>query len=94
MEKELFEVSNNVPDKHNLQFFPTVNDLQNHIHQAAKDVESGMLPITTNTVSLYLYHKQWYIIHGRQCFIFYFQLQALLMGYTDRDLCTHWDHLL
>ena len=36
MEKELFPDC--APEKHNLQYFPTVNDLQNHIHQAIKDI--------------------------------------------------------
>ena len=35
-------------EKHNLTFYPTVNDLQNHIHQAIKDIAEGTL---TSTVS-------------------------------------------
>ena len=34
VEKESFESSDSAPEKHNLSYFPTVNDLQNHIHQS------------------------------------------------------------
>jgi hypothetical protein len=49
VEKDLFPEY--TPEKHNLQYYPTVNDLQNHIHQAIKDIEAGVLPITAQTVS-------------------------------------------
>ena len=51
MEKELFNSADSIPEKHNLSYFPTVNDLQNHIHQALKDIERGVLPVTAPTVS-------------------------------------------
>ena len=35
-----------MPERHDLTMFPTVNDLKNHIHQALKDIESGVLPVT------------------------------------------------
>ncbi|XP_074656196.1 calcium-responsive transcription factor-like isoform X2 [Tubulanus polymorphus] len=44
-----------IPERHDLTLFPTVNDLQNHIHQALKDMEAGILPMsvpTTNIVTL------------------------------------------
>lgn len=50
VEKELFGGTESVPEKHNLSYFPTVNDLQNHIHQAQKDIEKGVLPVTGATV--------------------------------------------
>lgn len=37
--------------RHDLSLFPTVTDLKNHIHQAVKDIESGILPLTAPTVS-------------------------------------------
>ena len=52
MEKELFESADNVPDRHNLTYFPTVHDLQNHIHQAMEDIGTGVLPMAADdTVS-------------------------------------------
>ena len=51
VEKELFDNAEQVPQKHNLTFYPTVNDLQNHIHRAIKDIEAGTLPVTAHTVS-------------------------------------------
>ncbi len=51
MERELFENAEAVPEKHNLTYYPTVNDLQNHIHQAIRDIETGALPVSTQTVS-------------------------------------------
>ena len=45
VEKDLFTEPDNVPDRHNLTYFPTVHDLQNHIHQAMADVSAGVLPM-------------------------------------------------
>ena len=50
MEKELFASIDQLPEKHNLSFYPTVNDLQNHIHQAVEDIENGMLPVSAHMV--------------------------------------------
>ena len=51
VERELFD-PDGLPEKHDLTYFPTVNDLQNHIHQAIKDIHSGILPVTEPTVSV------------------------------------------
>ena len=56
VEKELFDSSDAVPEKHNLSYFPTVNDLQNHIHQALKDIEKGVLPVTAPHCKYYTKH--------------------------------------
>ena len=56
VEKELFDGGETAPEKHNLSYFPTVNDLQNHIHQALKDIERGVLPVNAPTVS-YILHS-------------------------------------
>lgn len=45
VETEMFESVRNVPDRHNLCYFPTVHDIQNHIFQAMKEVNSGTLPL-------------------------------------------------
>lgn len=44
VEKDLFlSADESVPARHNKLFFPTVTDLQNHIHQALLALESGTL---------------------------------------------------
>lgn len=57
MEKELFDGQDDLPPKHDLSYYPTVNDLQNHIHHAIKDIESGRLPLTASTVRVMLKHR-------------------------------------
>ncbi|XP_013420859.1 calcium-responsive transcription factor [Lingula anatina] len=44
VERDLFTSPDQIPEKHNLTYFPTVHDLQNHFHQALKDIETGVLP--------------------------------------------------
>lgn len=44
-----------VPERHDLTLFPTVNDLKNQIHQALVDVENGTLAVTTPQVGLQVY---------------------------------------
>ncbi|XP_061167504.1 calcium-responsive transcription factor-like [Saccostrea echinata] len=41
-----------VPERHDLTLFPTVNDLKNQIHQAMVDVENGTLAVTTPQVNV------------------------------------------
>ncbi|XP_059198267.1 calcium-responsive transcription factor isoform X2 [Centropristis striata] len=36
VEKELFKCDDGLPERHNLRFFPTVNDIKNHIHESQK----------------------------------------------------------
>ncbi|XP_059157501.1 calcium-responsive transcription factor-like isoform X2 [Physella acuta] len=50
--RELFLGSGVVPERHDLTMFPTVNDLKNHIHQALKDIESGVLALSAPVVNL------------------------------------------
>ena len=40
MERELFK-PDEVPERHNLSFFPTVNDIKNHIHEVQKSLRNG-----------------------------------------------------
>ncbi|XP_041352551.1 calcium-responsive transcription factor-like [Gigantopelta aegis] len=42
----------NIPERHDLTLFPTINDLKNHIHQALRDIENGTLPLTASTVNV------------------------------------------
>ena len=44
VEKDLFiGVDKPIPARHNKSYFPTITDLQNHIHQAMLALESGTL---------------------------------------------------
>lgn len=55
VEKELsFEIGH-LPEKHDLSYYPTVHDLQNHIHKALQDIKDGTLPFTSNAVSVLHY---------------------------------------
>ncbi|XP_071417795.1 calcium-responsive transcription factor isoform X3 [Pithys albifrons albifrons] len=40
VERELF-TPDEVPERHNLSFFPTVNDIKNHIHEVQKSLRNG-----------------------------------------------------
>ncbi|KAM7316310.1 hypothetical protein ACRRTK_024990 [Alexandromys fortis] len=40
VERELFK-PDEVPERHNLSFFPTVNDIKNHIHEVRKSLRTG-----------------------------------------------------
>ncbi|XP_054827739.1 calcium-responsive transcription factor [Eublepharis macularius] len=40
VEQELFK-PDQVPQRHNLSFFPTVNDIKNHIHEVQKTLKNG-----------------------------------------------------
>ncbi|KAM6178029.1 calcium-responsive transcription factor [Rhynchocyon petersi] len=40
VERELFR-PDEVPERHNLSFFPTVNDIKNHIHEVQKSLRNG-----------------------------------------------------
>lgn len=39
-----------VPEKHNLSFFPTVNDIKNHIHEVQKTLRSGKSVYNADTI--------------------------------------------
>lgn len=40
VERELFK-PDEIPERHNLSFFPTVNDIKNHIHEVQKSLGNG-----------------------------------------------------
>ncbi|XP_031223522.1 calcium-responsive transcription factor isoform X3 [Mastomys coucha] len=40
VERELFK-PDEVPERHNLSYFPTVNDIKNHIHEVQKSLRTG-----------------------------------------------------
>ncbi|XP_061463930.1 calcium-responsive transcription factor isoform X2 [Rhineura floridana] len=55
VERELFK-HDEVPEKHNLSFFPTVNDLKNHIHEVQKTLTNGKIVYNSETIPAML---QW-----------------------------------
>ena len=58
VEKDLFLSGDEpIPARHNKSFFPTITDLQNHIHQAILALDSGTLE-SLPPVSLLLFHHQ------------------------------------
>ncbi|XP_053136801.1 calcium-responsive transcription factor isoform X2 [Hemicordylus capensis] len=55
VERELFK-PDEVPERHNLSFFPTVNDIKNHIHEVQKTLRNGKMVYNTETIPAML---QW-----------------------------------
>lgn len=49
VERELFK-PDEIPERHNLSYFPTVNDLKNHIHEAQKSLGNGELVYEQETI--------------------------------------------
>ncbi|XP_073407627.1 calcium-responsive transcription factor [Dendrobates tinctorius] len=49
VERELFK-PDEIPERHNLSYFPTVNDLKNHIHEAQKALGNGELICDQETI--------------------------------------------
>ncbi|KAF4109441.1 hypothetical protein G5714_010514 [Onychostoma macrolepis] len=47
VEREMFK-SEEVPERHNLCYFPTVNDIKNHIHEAQKALQMTAGPLATS----------------------------------------------
>ncbi|XP_027252806.1 calcium-responsive transcription factor isoform X2 [Cricetulus griseus] len=49
VERELFK-PDEVPERHNLSFFPTVNDIKNHIHEVQKSLRTGEEAYNSETI--------------------------------------------
>ncbi|XP_030913663.1 calcium-responsive transcription factor isoform X2 [Geospiza fortis] len=49
VERELF-TPDEVPERHNLSFFPTVNDIKNHIHEVQKSLRSGEMVYNSESI--------------------------------------------
>ncbi|XP_063256369.1 calcium-responsive transcription factor isoform X2 [Prinia subflava] len=49
VERELF-TPDEVPERHNLSFFPTVNDIKNHIHEVQKSLRNGELVYNSESI--------------------------------------------
>ncbi|PKK22141.1 calcium responsive transcription factor [Columba livia] len=49
VERELFK-PDEVPERHNLSFFPTVNDIKNHIHEVQKSLRSGEMVYNSESI--------------------------------------------
>ncbi|XP_020828473.1 calcium-responsive transcription factor isoform X2 [Phascolarctos cinereus] len=48
VERELFK-PDEIPERHNLSFFPTVNDIKNHIHEVQKSLRNGEMVYNSET---------------------------------------------
>ncbi|KFO06014.1 Calcium-responsive transcription factor, partial [Balearica regulorum gibbericeps] len=49
VERELFK-PDEVPERHNLSFFPTVNDIKNHIHEVQKSLRNGEMVCNSESI--------------------------------------------
>ncbi|NXF00907.1 CARTF factor, partial [Smithornis capensis] len=49
VERELF-TPDEVPERHNLSFFPTVNDIKNHIHEVQKSLRDGEVVYNSESI--------------------------------------------
>ncbi|XP_034641839.1 calcium-responsive transcription factor isoform X2 [Trachemys scripta elegans] len=49
VERELFKPEE-VPERHNLSFFPTVNDIKNHIHEVQKSLGNGEMLYNSESI--------------------------------------------
>ncbi|XP_039925773.1 calcium-responsive transcription factor isoform X2 [Hirundo rustica] len=49
VERELF-TPDEVPERHNLSFFPTVNDIKNHIHEVQKSLRNGEMVYNSDSI--------------------------------------------
>ncbi|KAM8806790.1 calcium-responsive transcription factor [Eudromia elegans] len=49
VERELFK-PDEVPERHNLSVFPTVNDIKNHIHEVQKSLRSGEMEYDSESI--------------------------------------------
>ncbi|NXP50451.1 CARTF factor, partial [Heliornis fulica] len=49
VERELFK-PDEVPERHNLSFFPTVNDIKNHIHEVQKSLRNGKMGCNSESI--------------------------------------------
>ncbi|NXC42810.1 CARTF factor, partial [Penelope pileata] len=49
VERELFK-PDEVPERHNLSFFPTVNDIKNHIHEVQKSLRNGEVVYNSESI--------------------------------------------
>ncbi|KAG8432710.1 hypothetical protein GDO86_017089 [Hymenochirus boettgeri] len=63
VERDLFK-PDEVPERHNLSYFPTVNDLKNHIHEAQKSQGNEELIYDTETISGPVREVQWTTENG------------------------------
>uniref|UniRef100_A0A5F9CWJ8 Calcium responsive transcription factor n=1 Tax=Oryctolagus cuniculus TaxID=9986 RepID=A0A5F9CWJ8_RABIT len=49
VERELFK-PDEIPERHNLSFFPTVNDIKNHIHEVQKSLGNGDMVFNSDII--------------------------------------------
>lgn len=58
VEREMFK-SEEVPERHNLCYFPTVIDIKNHIHEAQKALQMGPLATSDTEVWIFIGKYAW-----------------------------------
>ncbi|KAE8580236.1 hypothetical protein XENTR_v10024369 [Xenopus tropicalis] len=58
VERDLFK-PDDIPERHNLSYFPTVNDLKNHIHEAQKSLANEELIYDAETIPEPVREIQW-----------------------------------
>ncbi len=54
VEREMFK-SEEVPERHNLCYFPTVNDIKNHIHEAQKALQMTAGPLASSDTEVWIF---------------------------------------
>ncbi|XP_067129180.1 calcium-responsive transcription factor-like isoform X2 [Centruroides vittatus] len=52
VEREMFQSQESLPERHNLCYFPTIHDIQNHICEALKDIRLGSLPLLAPSLNI------------------------------------------
>lgn len=52
VEREMFQSQETLPERHNLCYFPTIHDIQNHICEALKDIRLGSLPLLAPSLNI------------------------------------------
>ncbi|XP_076323768.1 uncharacterized protein LOC143232343 isoform X3 [Tachypleus tridentatus] len=58
VEHEMFSKNEKLPERHNLCFFPTIHDIQNHVFEALKDIRTGELPLLVSSVDIEVPNNQ------------------------------------
>ena len=86
VEKELFADSDKPPARHDLTYFPTVNDLQNNIHQAIRDMEAGILPFASQVVRSLAYFSFFALVMWIRWLVYFYQDS----DYEMSVVCLYW----
>uniref|UniRef100_A0A671NRU2 Calcium responsive transcription factor n=1 Tax=Sinocyclocheilus anshuiensis TaxID=1608454 RepID=A0A671NRU2_9TELE len=69
VEREMFK-SEEVPERHNLCYFPTVIDIKNHIHEAQKALQMTTGPMATSDTEVWIFIGKYIPIKIQICKLF------------------------